>query len=162
MDITWLNALIGIVASLVAIAVGLTQLWKHREKPSPSTQTQATSTKPILPSKHQPIFQMTSVGTNAKARQVGGGFVVLKGSTVKKATAPSLGGVYVELRQQLVSQGKLVESDKDGYWVFTADVPFNSPSAAAAVVAGMNMPGPTTWQIPETGQTYKHWAEQPS
>lgn len=162
MDITWLNALIGIVASLVAIAVGIIQIRNHGKNSNPSTPVEDTSNKPIPPNKDQPIFQMTSVGTNAKARQVGAGFIVLKGSTAKKATAPSLGGVYVELRQQLALQGKLVESDKDGYWVFTADVPFNSPSAAAAVVAGMNMPGPTTWQIPETGQTYKHWAEQPS
>ena len=48
-------------------------------------------------------------------------------------------------------------SDSPGYYVFTADVPFASPSAGAAVVNAGNMNGRKAWKVADTGETYEQW-----
>ena len=40
------------------------------------------------------------------------------------------------LRDQLVQEGKLLDHQDPNFSVFAEDIPFNSPSAAAAVVFG--------------------------
>jgi hypothetical protein len=44
--------------------------------------------------------------------------------------------------------------------VFTEDVPFNSPSAAAAVVFGGNQRGPLVWRTEDGSRTYRDWQEE--
>jgi hypothetical protein len=44
--------------------------------------------------------------------------------------------------------------------VFTEDVPFASPSAAAAVVFGGSQNGRIVWKRKDNGQTSKQWQEQ--
>ena len=67
---------------------------------------------------------------------------------------PSFSAGYRVLREQLISEGKLVVDGEDCYR-FATDVAFSSPSAAAAIVAGRSASGPTSWYLPETGKTYK-------
>ena len=43
---------------------------------------------------------------------------------------------------------------------FTADYAFSSPSAAAAVVAGRNANGRTSWVTEKDGQTYGAWQDR--
>jgi hypothetical protein len=64
------------------------------------------------------------------------------------------------LRDQLVEDGKLIDSDQSGYFVFDDDVAFSSPSAGAAVVNAGNMNGRTMWKLADTGETYQQWHEQ--
>ncbi len=42
---------------------------------------------------------------------------------------------------------------------FVEDVPFASPSAAAAVVYGGNMNGRAAWKLLSTGQSYGDWQD---
>ena len=105
-----------------------------------------------------PVFEMHSVGTTAFAQEIDDEFVVLEGSTVRKETVPSIGETYIQRREQLVEDGKLVDAKK-GYWQFTEDVPFGSPSTAAAVIVGANRNGRIEWKVKGTNQTYAQWYE---
>jgi hypothetical protein len=105
-----------------------------------------------------PVFVMNPVGTFATAREVDGQFVVLKGSTARQQGVESWTS-YRVLRDQLAAEGKLV-AGRDGLLVFTEDVPFSSPSAAAAVVYGGNQNGRVAWRRTDTGQTYQPWQEE--
>jgi hypothetical protein len=121
-----------------------------------------TQPLPVVEPGHKaasPLFIMSPVGTNATAREVDGEFVVLKGSTARKEGVESWTS-YHRLRDQLVEEGKLADADQEGLFVFREDVPFSSPSAAAAVVFGGNQNGRIAWKVKNTGQTYQQWQEQ--
>jgi hypothetical protein len=47
----------------------------------------------------------------------------------------------------LVQEGKLVPNDKGNFYAFAEDVPFASPSAAAAVVFDGNQNGRIAWKV---------------
>lgn len=100
---------------------------------------------------------MNAVGAETKAREINGEFIVLKGSTARKKGLQSWTS-YKSLRDQLVEEGILVDSDKPDFFVFSEDVAFSSPSAGAAVVNAGNMNGRTNWRT-ETGETYQQWHE---
>ena len=102
---------------------------------------------------------MTVVGAEATAREIGGEFIVLKGSTCRKEGLKSWTS-YRALRDQLVKDRKLTESDQADFYVFNEDVGFASPSAGAAVVNAGNMNGRTMWKTADTGETYQQWHEQ--
>jgi uncharacterized protein DUF4357 len=121
--------------------------------------TQQLPSAAALAKESSPQFTMTPVGTSATAREVDGEFVVLKGSTARKQGNESWTS-YRGLREQLMAEGKLAEAGQDGFLVFTEDVPFSSPSAAAAVVYGGNQNGRLAWRTKDGGQTYQQWQEQ--
>ncbi|WP_145214934.1 GIY-YIG nuclease family protein [Planctomycetes bacterium TBK1r] len=106
-----------------------------------------------------PFFCLTVVGAEAKAREVAGEFVVLKGSTARKEGLKSWTS-YKALRDQLVAEGKLIDSNQPDYYMFDEDVAFSSPSAGAAVVNAGNMNGRTSWKTADTGDTYQQWHEK--
>jgi hypothetical protein len=93
----------------------------------------------------QPVLVMNPVDTGGRAQEIDGEFVVLKGSTARKQGVPSWTS-YKALRDQLVQEGKLADGTNPSLYVFSDDVPFNSPSAAAAVVFGGNQRGPLVWR----------------
>lgn len=94
---------------------------------------------------------MATAGAKAKAQHINDKFVVLKGSTARKAVTNSLSDANRETRQKLVAAGQLIDSDNEDFWVFTEDVPFKSSSAAASVIAGSALSGPANWR--DSGQT---------
>jgi Domain of unknown function (DUF4357) len=102
---------------------------------------------------------LSVAGANAKAREIGGEFVVLKGSIARKEGVKSWTS-YRSLREQLVQDGKLVPSDQPDYFVFADDIPFSSPSAGGAVVNAGNINGRTAWKVVGTNMTYQDWHEQ--
>lgn len=104
-----------------------------------------------------PLFCLNAVGAEAKAREINGEFIVLKGSTARKEGLKSWTS-YKSLRDQLVEEGKLTESGQADYYEFSDDVAFSSPSAGAAVVNAGNMNGRTMWKT-ESGETYQQWHE---
>lgn len=86
-------------------------------------------------------------GAQAQGLRSPNGFVVFKESTaVLKAreSAKTQGPWILTLRAKLIHEGALVE--KDGFLVFSRDVEFASPSAAAAVVHGGTAAGPLAWK----------------
>lgn len=105
-----------------------------------------------------PLFHMSPVGTSAIAQEVDDEFIVFKGSTARKKGISSWTS-YRSLREQLVQDGKLVEDTQEDLLRFAEDVPFSSPSAAAAVVFGGNQNGRITWRT-ESGKTYAKWQEE--
>lgn len=98
-------------------------------------------------------------GAEARGRRTANGFVVLAGSTaVLDLRASANDYPYVTSRRaQLVSDGALTE--KSGLYVFTQDVEFPSPSAAASVIHGGTANGLTAWKT-EDGRTLKEIDEE--
>lgn len=105
-----------------------------------------------------PVFEMSPVGTKATAREVKGEFIVLEGSTARKAALESQ-TAYRSLRNQLIDEHRLVLDSDGAHLRFAEDIAFKSPSAAAAVVFGGNQNGPSVWRIQGVGTTYKQWKE---
>ncbi len=106
-----------------------------------------------------PLFSLTVAGTLAKAREIAGEFVVLKGSTARMEGIKSWTS-YRSLRDQLVQEGKLIPSEQPDYFVFADDIAFSSPSAGGAVVNAGNINGRTAWKVVGTNMTYQDWHEQ--
>jgi hypothetical protein len=98
------------------------------------------------------IFQMK--GALAHGQRTVSGFVVYKGSTAVLEERPSAESYPYVLakRKDLFAEGKLVE--KDGFLLFTSDVEFSSPSAAAAVIHGGSANGLIAW-VTEDGRQLK-------
>ncbi|HEY1949537.1 MAG TPA: GIY-YIG nuclease family protein [Bryobacteraceae bacterium] len=98
-------------------------------------------------------------GAEARGQRTANGFVVFKGSTAVLEQRPSAESYpYVVIqRKQLVADGTLVE--KDGFFVFTRDSEFSSPSAAAAVIHGGSANGLIAWKT-EDGESLKQLDER--
>ena len=118
--------------------------------------------KPIVgPSngKESPLFTLSVVGAKALAREIGDEFIVLKDSTARKSGLKSWTS-YRTLREQLVADGKLVDSHDANFYKFTEDVSFSSPSAGGAVVNAGNINGRTAWKVVDTGEAYQEWYDK--
>lgn len=104
----------------------------------------ADSTKPT---QHQPHLVCKIEGAVATGRRTESGYVVFAKSTAVLAVRPSAESQYpntIALRSRLIQDKTLVE--QDGVYVFTKDVEFSSPSAAAAVIHGGSANGLTAWE----------------
>ena len=85
-------------------------------------------------------------GAEGRGHRTPDGFVVLNGSTavlVERGSAKNWPSVLA-LRKQMIADGTLVESG--GFYRFTKDVEFSSPSAAAAVIEGGSANGLMEWK----------------
>jgi hypothetical protein len=72
------------------------------------------------------------------------GFVVYKGSQCVEKLRPSAKDMAKNIKQGLIDSGALVL--RDGFYEFTRDVEFNSPSRAANAVRGGSSNGLTCWR----------------
>ncbi|QDT04232.1 hypothetical protein K227x_26220 [Rubripirellula lacrimiformis] len=123
-------------------------------KPKPTVRP--TTNGSVDPSDASPVFEFSSGEATAKAQEINGEFVVLKGSTATLKPWASWTS-YRNLRAQLVDEKKLVEIPAKGLLRFTEDVYLTSPSAGAAIVAAVNTNGRTGWKTCDTRQTYGDW-----
>jgi predicted type IV restriction endonuclease len=106
------------------------------------------------------LFHLSlSNGVYAEAREINGEFIVLKNSRAKKEDGRSLRQTQKAQRDQLRLDGKLLEEEQGNFLVFTEDVPFPSPSAAASMVIGAQSNGFISWKVKEGTQTYKDWLQ---
>lgn len=113
--------------------------------------------KPTTVMTDGPIFTFTEAGTDAKAREANGEFVVLAGSLAKRQEVPSCVEPLKRRRAEMITEGAL-ETTPDGKFLrFSVDTAFDSPSGAARVVYGGNVSGPRYWKHASTGQTYGEW-----
>jgi hypothetical protein len=117
---------------------------------SEPTFSPATSSRVLLNLVHK------SSGVNAQAFDDDGEIVVLKGSI--GTTQENKTNQYAPLRQQLIEEGK-IQLIPGGGIRFVEDVPFKSPSAAAAVLNNRNSAGPREWRVQETGQPLGEWRD---
>lgn len=107
------------------------------------------------PADAPPMLMCKMKGAIATGTRTPNGFVVMKGSTAVKQlreSAKTSGPWIISLRNQLIENGSLAEECE--FFVFTKDVEFASPSAAAAVIHAGNAAGPAAWKD-STGRTLK-------
>lgn len=110
-----------------------------------------------------PIFTLTAPkrGVKARARVVGGEFIMLEGSRIvgkwaNEGSKPSTRNSYRNYRDRhakLVDDGSIAVEGEIG--TLTRDVPFPSPSAAGSVAVGYSCNGCAYWKW--TGGTYGDW-----
>lgn len=93
-------------------------------------------------------------GLKATGHLTPNGIVVLSGSQAVLTERPSAKNYPwpINMRQQLKQQGALKE--KGDHLLFSKDVEFSSPSAAAAVIHGGHANGLTAWKNKD-GKTLK-------
>jgi hypothetical protein len=98
-------------------------------------------------------------GAEGRGQRTVNGFVVFQGSTAVLEERPSAESYpyAIAQRKQLIADETLVE--KNGFLVFTKDVEFSSPSAAAAVIHGGSANGLTAWRT-QDGILLKHLDKQ--
>lgn len=98
-------------------------------------------------------------GAEARGHRTPDGFVVLQGSTavLQERKSANKWPYVLALRRKLIADGTLVE--KDGFYLFTKDSEFTSPSAAAAVVEGGSANGLIEWRTKD-GKVLKELDEQ--
>ncbi|MBL8602686.1 MAG: GIY-YIG nuclease family protein [Myxococcales bacterium] len=99
-------------------------------------------------------------GAEARGQRTADGFVVFQGSTAVLADRPSAQQRHpfvVTIRRQLQEDGTLLS--KSGFLLFTKDVEFSSPSAAASVVHGGGANGLLEWKKAD-GTTLKDLDEK--
>ena len=112
---------------------------------------------PPAPAAAQPNVQFVLRGPDAEAfgEDRAQDFVVLSGSRGRLETVPSMPPGYKVLREQLQREGKLVPAGK--HIEVAADIPFSSPSAAAAVLLGRSANGLIEWKTKDQGIILKEW-----
>jgi uncharacterized protein DUF4357 len=98
-------------------------------------------------------------GAEGRGHRTPDGFVVLQGSTavLQERQSAKRWPYVIALRKQLIGDGTLVQ--KDGFYPFTRDVEFSSPSAAAAVIEGGSANGLIEWRTKD-GRVLKELDEQ--
>lgn len=106
------------------------------------------------------VFTFTEAGTQARAKEAGGEFVVLAGSLARVRETNTIHDGAKAQRRQFVEDGVFLKTEDGQHYAFTRDVAFSSPSGAAAVVYGGNISGPTTWKREGDGLSYKDWRQQ--
>ncbi|MDQ6758269.1 MAG: GIY-YIG nuclease family protein [Acidobacteriota bacterium] len=98
-------------------------------------------------------------GAEGRGQRTANGFVVFQGSTAVMDERPSAESYpYVTAqRKQLISDGTLTRNE--GFFLFTRDSEFTSPSAAAVVIHGGSANGLTAWKSMD-GRSLKQLDEQ--
>jgi hypothetical protein len=105
------------------------------------------------------LLELKWEDAQAECRVRDGQFIVTKRSTARVKEVDSLGDGYRNLRRELREKQVLAETG-NGLLQFTVDYPFNSPTAAAAVVTGTGLNGRAHWKVKGQGISYKEWQEQ--
>jgi hypothetical protein len=110
------------------------------------------------PGEQSPLFEIESQkhALTAKGREIGGEFIVFAGSETRPAWQGKAGHGYAKLHARLLESGKIALSADGRKAMFREDVPFSSPSAAAAVVLGGPINGRDRWKTKD-GLSYDDW-----
>ena len=100
-------------------------------------------------------------GAKGRGHRTPDGFVVLKGSTavLQERESAKSWPATTATRKQLIADGTLIE--KDGFYEFTRDVQFSSPSAAAAAIEGGSANGLIEWKTKD-GVTLNNSTNRPN
>lgn len=103
--------------------------------------------------KQEHLFIKTNKGLSATGLVSTDGFIVLQGSNISETISEnSLSENIINLRKQYINDGTIVGG------IFTKNILFSSPSAAAAFVCGNSRSGPLTWKN-NNGRTLKELTE---
>lgn len=88
----------------------------------------------------------------AKGQEAPAGFVVFKGSLMRKEEMPTIPPSVSSIRSDLINNG--IVTDAGSHFIFQRDFEFTSPSCAAGVVFGRSANGRTEWRD-KTGKTLR-------
>lgn len=99
------------------------------------------------------IYTLKADGSDAKAQLLDDGSLnVFKGSLARIKETETFFGWSKAAREKFISDGTLVKNDDNISYIYTRDVLFKSPSAAAATTTGRSINGWTAWKD-EKGNT---------
>lgn len=102
-------------------------------------------------------FELAKGAARGVAYLRDGSFWVCKGSTARMEEYSSLRDGYRKTRRTLMERNILIRDERKGLLVFTQDVPFNSPSDAAAVIGTTSLNGRKEWKVLGSTTTYADW-----
>jgi hypothetical protein len=105
------------------------------------------------------VLHMKKDGITARASEIDGEFTVFEGSSVRAAWTGAQHS-YRALHHKLVSDGTLVPETGDAAMRFTRDQVFASPSAAAAVITGLQANGRVEWKAEDSGISFGNWQDR--
>lgn len=126
--------------------------WLQGIAPRPQANAGGPGSRPD-PVLARPLrFAVAKAGIDATGAVTDEGFVVYKNSIGRAQVKAHLGKGYKAYRDELIAEGRIAE--RGAAIVFTADVLFTSPSAAAAVLAGGAYNGREAWRD-ESGTSLK-------
>jgi hypothetical protein len=110
---------------------------------------------------HRPkdIFRLDGKEWAATGYGTVSGFVVRKGSIVRKEAFSSLTDKLHNLRQSFVDNGILVDEEGGDELVLRTDFEFDSSTAAASFVTGRKASGPYNWKD-DNGVTFGEYTNQ--
>ena len=107
----------------------------------------------------QDNFMLNGKEWSAQGYGTVSGFVVRKGSIVRKEAFSSLTDKLHNLRQSFVDNGVLVDEADGDELVLRIDFEFDSSTAAASFVTGRKASGPYNWRD-ENGLTFGEYTDQ--
>lgn len=99
---------------------------------------------PILNREEIPVFMIKRGEKIAKGIFNGSGLIVLKGSLMRKETAPSIPSQVKSLRKALIEGGYVTEQPEG--FRFVKSYEFSSPSSAAGALLGRSSNGQAEWK----------------
>jgi hypothetical protein len=105
-------------------------------------------------------FELRKAPARALAYLRDGQFWVCRGSTARVEEKLSLREGYKLARRKMIDQGILIRDPRREVLVFVHDVPFNSPSDAAAVVGTTSLNGRKEWKVVGSGATFDQWERE--
>lgn len=99
------------------------------------------------------LYYLKSEGANAKAQLLANGSLnVLKGSLARTREAESFWGWSKAARERFLQDGTLVDNGDGMSYIYTKDILFKSPTAAAVTTTGYSVNGWDAWKD-EFGKT---------
>jgi len=105
-----------------------------------------------------PVFTIKSPKLNASLQEINGSFFVLTGSEAEIESQPSMPESSNNFKEHLINQ-KFLEQRGDKL-IFSQDVQFRSPSAAASVVLGISVSGNRYWLKKDDNKTIGQWISE--
>ena len=110
-------------------------------------------------SKGAPTFEIEvkKHDIKAKAKEVGADFILLAGSETQPRWVGITDDGYRKKLEALISDKKIIVDTALNKGIVQEDIPFTSPSAAAAVVLGRSSNGRVEWKLLGDSKTYQDW-----
>jgi hypothetical protein len=118
---------------------------------------------PLVVGQDEPVFEIKDLksGLVAYAQEIAGEMVVLSGSKARIEEGTSFTTSQKQLRNSLRQKGILADDpNSSNHYIFTADVPFSSPSQASVIILGRSDNGRLSWRTMNEGMTYQKWQEE--
>lgn len=129
-------------------------------KVTPKQSKLPQSFEPVSDGEVYFVLKNTKAGIDARAIEIDGQFVVLKGGFGSLKERPSfLSSGIKHVRDRLLLSGA-AEKINDDNFVLRKDAEFKSPSGAAVFLYGTSRNGRTDWLVEGKGVTYAEWKDQ--